>query len=63
MCFLLGRHKSSFTVEDEYMNNIIGNTGLSERFIATAREMDMMDPKTPEDIYKVSSSAPLIGIY
>jgi 26S proteasome regulatory subunit N1 len=53
MCFILGRHKSSFTVEDETMNNIIGNAGLSERFLGIAREMDMMDAKTPEDIYKV----------
>jgi 26S proteasome regulatory subunit N1 len=32
MAFILGRCRSSFTLEDETLNEIIGNTGLSERY-------------------------------
>lgn len=52
MAFILGRHKSSYIHSDETLNEIIGNAGLSERFLSVARDMDVMDPKAPEDIYK-----------
>lgn len=61
MAFLLARHRSHFTIEeDEALNEIIGNCQLSERFLATARELDVLGPKSPDDIYKthlVDSSA------
>ena len=52
MAFILARCRSSFTLEDEQLNEIIGNVGLSDRFLAVARDMGVLDPKTPEDIYK-----------
>ena len=52
MAFILARCRSSFTMEDEQLNEIIGNVGLSERFLAVARDMGVLEPKTPEDIYK-----------
>jgi 26S proteasome regulatory subunit N1 len=52
MAFILARCRSSFTLEDEQLNEIIGNVGLSERFLAVARDMGVLEPKTPEDIYK-----------
>ncbi len=52
MCFLLGRHRSSFETGDEDLDEISGNTRLSEMFKNVARKMDVMEPKTPEDIYK-----------
>ncbi len=45
----------SFTLEDESLNEIIGNCLLSERFLSVARDMDTLEPKTPEDIYKVDA--------
>ena len=53
MAFILGRARSSFTYEtNETVNELIGNSTLSENYLALARELDVMDVKTPEDIYK-----------
>ena len=55
MCLLLGRHRVNFEVEDDdedEFNRLIGNEELSEQFLKLAQDLDVMDPKTPEDIYK-----------
>jgi 26S proteasome regulatory subunit N1 len=60
MCILLGRHRVNYEVEDdllededvEKLNELIGNEHLSEQFLKLAQDLDVMDPKTPEDIYK-----------
>lgn len=53
MAFILARHRSHYAdCDDEDINNIIGNTQLSENFLNIARSMDVIEPKKPEDIYK-----------
>ena len=56
MCLLLGRQRINFEVEDDEeedeLNELIGNEKLSEEFLKVAQDLDVMDPKTPEDIYK-----------
>jgi 26S proteasome regulatory subunit N1 len=56
MCLLLGRHRVYYEVEDdddaEELNELIGNVHISEQFLKLARDLDVMDAKTPEDIYK-----------
>lgn len=53
MSLILGRHRSSFIHEqDESLNELIGNVALSDRFLSVALSMDILEPKTPEDIYK-----------
>lgn len=60
MAILLGRHRINYEVEDdevegdevELLNELIGNEKLSEQFLKLAQDLDVMDPKTPEDIYK-----------
>lgn len=56
MCLLLARHRVNYEVEDDddedELNELIGNTQLSEQFLKLAQDLDVMDPKTPEDIYK-----------
>lgn len=60
MCFLLGRHRVNYEVSEEdveddevwKMNEYIGNEKLSELFLKLAKDLDVMEPKTPEDIYK-----------
>jgi 26S proteasome regulatory subunit N1 len=60
MCLLLGRHRVNHEVDDadiedddaDKLNELIGNEKLSEQFLKLARDLDVMDPKTPEDIYK-----------
>jgi len=56
MCFLLGRHRVNFEVEDDdeadELNDIIGNAYQSEQFLKLAQDLDVVEAKTPEDIYK-----------
>jgi 26S proteasome regulatory subunit N1 len=57
MCLLLGRHRVNYEVdasaEDaETLNELIGNVHVSEQFLKLAQDLDVLDPKTPEDIYK-----------
>ena len=37
----------------EQLREIISNSKLSEHFLALARDLDVMEAKTPEDVYKV----------
>ena len=63
MCILLGRHRVNYTIDSsilsnddddniDQLNELIGNTNISEQFLKLAQDLDVMDPKTPEDIYK-----------
>jgi 26S proteasome regulatory subunit N1 len=58
MCLLLARQRINYVVEEdddgsaEELNELIGNEKLSEEFLKVAQDLDVMDPKTPEDIYK-----------
>jgi len=62
MCILLGRHRVNHEIDEddmedededvEKLNELIGNEKLSEQFLKLAQDLDVMDPKTPEDIYK-----------
>lgn len=53
LCILLGRHRVHYEIEDDDdLNALIGNEQLSEQFLKLAQDLDVMDPKTPEDIYK-----------
>ena len=35
------------------LQDIINNTKLSEGYLTVARDIEVMEPKSPEDIYKV----------
>jgi len=60
MCILIGRHRVNYEVDEEQveddnvelLNELIGNEKLSEQFLKLAQDLDVMDAKTPEDIYK-----------
>jgi 26S proteasome regulatory subunit N1 len=49
---LLARQLVNVEVEDESLNEILSNAKLSSQYIGLARELDVLEPKTPEDIYK-----------
>lgn len=49
---MLARQQIFVETEDEDLQNCINNTHLTTHFINLARELDLMEPKTPEDIYK-----------
>jgi 26S proteasome regulatory subunit N1 len=52
IALILGRHRSSYVHNDETLNDLIGNASLSDRFLNVALSMDVIEPKTPENIYK-----------
>jgi len=53
MAYILARHGYSIELaEDEEINEVISNTQMSENFLKLAKDLDVMEAKTPEDIYK-----------
>jgi hypothetical protein len=39
--------------DKEVLQEIVYNTKLSEGYLTLARDIEVMEPKSPEDIYKV----------
>lgn len=39
--------------EREALQEIVNNTKLAEGYLTLARDIEVMEPKSPEDIYKV----------
>ncbi|KAK9888118.1 hypothetical protein WA026_000390 [Henosepilachna vigintioctopunctata] len=57
LAFICGRHLYQVEIEpegelSEDLISILGNNHLSSNFLAFARELDIAEPKTPEDVYK-----------
>jgi 26S proteasome regulatory subunit N1 len=52
MAFILGRHRSNFESQDSELNELIGNSRLSEYYLQVCKDMDIYEAKSPEDIYK-----------
>jgi 26S proteasome regulatory subunit N1 len=58
MSFLLGRQQIYWEIDSEKVEDadelreIMNNSRLSQNFLNLARELDIMEPKVPEDIYK-----------
>jgi len=54
LAFMLGRQQV-FLENQEEVNDIMSNTHLSEHFLALAQDLEIVEAKTPEDIYKSNS--------
>ena len=52
LAYVLGRHRAHFRTGDEALDALVRNSTLSELFLALARDLQVLEPKTPEDIYK-----------
>jgi 26S proteasome regulatory subunit N1 len=55
MAFLIARQRIWFDVsedEDSELQECLSNTRLSDYFKALGKELNVLDPKTPDDIYK-----------
>ncbi|CCK70931.1 proteasome regulatory particle base subunit RPN1 KNAG_0F02680 [Huiozyma naganishii CBS 8797] len=50
LAYILAQHRSSLDYGD--LQDIVGNTKLSEHFLFLAKELNLTVPKVPEDIYK-----------
>ncbi|KAK3851430.1 hypothetical protein Pcinc_041919 [Petrolisthes cinctipes] len=58
VAFMLGRHQVFLELPEEMddyedFTEILSNSHLNTHFLSLGRELDIMDPKTPEDIYKL----------
>ncbi|KAF3592371.1 hypothetical protein DY000_02020103 [Brassica cretica] len=60
-CYMIARHGITFELDDEMvadeddreaLQDIVNNTKLSEGYLTLARDIEVMEAKTPEDIYK-----------
>ncbi|XP_065873608.1 26S proteasome non-ATPase regulatory subunit 2 homolog A [Euphorbia lathyris] len=60
-CYIVARHGITFELDDEMaaededreaLQDIINNSKLSEGYLTLARDIEVMEPKSPEDIYK-----------
>ncbi|XP_076353645.1 regulatory particle non-ATPase 1 [Tachypleus tridentatus] len=68
MAFMLGRQQIFLELNedlDDYDDLVetMSNSHLNNHFLALARELDIMEPKTPEDIYKshLDNTRPTFG--
>ena len=53
LALILGRHRLfSIDEEDEELLDLIGNAQLSDNFLSLGRDLDVVEAKLPEDIYK-----------
>ncbi|KAK7263689.1 hypothetical protein RJT34_31283 [Clitoria ternatea] len=60
-CYMLARHGITFELDEEMaaddedremLQDIINNSKLSEGYLTLARDIEVTEPKSPEDIYK-----------
>ncbi|CAN8230161.1 unnamed protein product [Cochlearia groenlandica] len=60
-CYMISRHGITFELDAEMVANdddremlqdIVNNTKLSEGYLTLARDIEVMEAKTPEDVYK-----------
>lgn len=56
LAFMLARHRLFTVVEDEENADVLNHTNLSESFLTLAKDLDIVEAKTPEDIYKSNLS-------
>lgn len=52
MAFILARNRSNYESQDSDLNELIGNSRLSEYYLQVCKDMDIYEAKSPEDIYK-----------
>ncbi|PFH34288.1 proteasome 26S regulatory subunit [Besnoitia besnoiti] len=52
LALLLGRQGVDFDFDDEQTQRLNSGEELSNFFLLLAKEMDVLEPKTPEDVYK-----------
>jgi 26S proteasome regulatory subunit N1 len=52
LCLMLGRQRTNFEIDDEDLQQIISYEKLSERFKDLARDLDTLEPKHPEQVFK-----------
>ena len=52
MCYQLARQRYYYSSEDETLSKILSNEFMNESFIRLATDLEVLEPKVPEDIFK-----------
>ncbi|XP_038209901.1 26S proteasome non-ATPase regulatory subunit 2 [Zerene cesonia] len=52
LCYMLARQYVPLELEDEDLRTILLNAHINDHFLSLGRELDIMEPKTPEEVYK-----------
>ncbi|XP_063624181.1 26S proteasome non-ATPase regulatory subunit 2 [Cydia splendana] len=52
LCYMLARQYIPLDIEDEDLRTILLNAHINDHFLSLGRELDIMEPKTPEEVYK-----------
>lgn len=55
LSFMLGRQQVCMELDEnefDEMMEIMSNSHLNNHFLNLARELDILEPKTPDDVYK-----------
>merc|ERR1712159_811359 len=52
LSYMIAEQHIFFETDDEDLDEIIGNGKLSDMFMHLARDLDVLEAKTPEDVYK-----------
>jgi 26S proteasome regulatory subunit N1 len=52
LAFMLARQRLFTIVSDDAIADILNHSNLSESFLVLAKDLDILEPKTPDDIYK-----------
>jgi 26S proteasome regulatory subunit N1 len=52
MSFMCGRQQNAYNSADEDLQKIISNEKLSEHFKTLAKDLDVLEPKHPDQVFK-----------
>lgn len=52
MAFMLGRQRNPYTTDDNELTRIISNEKLSEHYKSLGRELNVLEPKHPDQVFK-----------
>lgn len=52
LCLMLGRQRSNFETDDEEIKKIISYENIHTHFMELAAELDVVNPKAPEQVFK-----------
>lgn len=61
MAFMLGRQRNPYESEDDELNQIIAQEKLTEYYKQLARDLDQMEPKHPDAIFKTHLEERKVG--
>jgi len=53
MAYMMARHQIPYNFDDEELNQILANSFLSKHYLSVGKDLDVLGPKNPEDIFKI----------